>query len=161
MTMEATPKCRRHDWYSHSEATTCRTPDGTILAAGVVHCRSCFKPRDEAVVKRNRRNRQRGGAFERQVAKEFGGRRTGPLLGRDDVVTDSMFAIQTKRSLRLSLNEARTYLTDLRRTFPARTPLVVHALPGERDGVVILTKRDWLELHGPPDDVEYQPREGS
>lgn len=37
---------------------------------------------------------------------------------------------------------------DLRRTYPTRVPLVVHALPGERGGVVILMLEDWTSLHG-------------
>jgi hypothetical protein len=101
--------------------------------------------------RRNRRNRLNGGAFERRTAKLYGGRRTGPLLGRDDVVTDSMFAIQTKRAQRFGLPEARQYLADLRGALPTLTPIVVHALPGERFGVVIIGEKDWLDLHGPTD----------
>jgi hypothetical protein len=101
--------------------------------------------------RRNKRNRLNGGAFERRTAKLYGGRRTGPLLGRDDVVTDSMFAIQTKRAQRFGLPEARQYLADLRGALPTLTPIVVHALPGERFGVVIIGEKDWLDLHGPTD----------
>lgn len=113
-----------------------------------VRCRRCLAVRDETIRKRNRNNRQRGSSFERQVAKQLGGRRTGPLGGRDDVTTE-MFSIQTKRQQRFSLIEARAYLGDLRRTYPTRIPLVVHALPGERGGVVIIDLQDWVDLHGP------------
>lgn len=112
-------------------------------------CLRCGKVRDESVVRRNRNNRQRGSAFERSVAKKLGGRRTGPLGGRDDVIVGQFAAVQTKKTARLSLNEARVYLDDLARSFPDRVPLVVHAEPGrDRDAVVILPLAVWAELHG-------------
>lgn len=116
-------------------------------------CDLCPRCRDEVVTRRNRNNRARGGKFERTVAKKLGGRKTGPLGGRDDVMVGEFAAIQTKRAARFSLTEARTYLADLRRTYPTRVPLVVHALPGERGGVVILAFEDWVALHG----TEEQP----
>lgn len=137
----STRKCVRHDWQESVRV-------GEEAAWTVAECRRCGKVRDEAATRRNRRNRQRGGSFERSVAKRLGGRRTGPLGGRDDVMVGSMFAIQTKRAQRFSLGEARTYLDDQRRTFPDRIPLVVHAFPGERGGVVVLSLDDWESLHG-------------
>lgn len=140
-------KCRRHRWVE----------DMTIGSIATVYrCARCSKRRNEAIVRRNRANRQRGGAFERTVAKRYGGRKTGPLGGRDDVMVGSLFAIQTKRSLRLSLNEARTYLDDLARIFPGRTPVVIHALPGERGGVVIWRLNDHVAMHG-KDAIEESP----
>ena len=111
-------------------------------------CTRCGKVRDESVVRRNRGNRQRGASFERSVAKRLGGRRTGPLGGRDDVMVGGLFAAQTKRAQRFSLAEARQYLDDLRRTYPDRVPIVVHAFPGERGGVVVVGLDDWVSLHG-------------
>lgn len=136
-------KCWKHDWEQDYFVV-----DGGTVSANTMTCVRCGRVRDEAIAKRNKRNRQRGGAFERTVAKQLGGRKTGPLGGRDDVMVGGLFAIQTKRAQRFALTEARTYLDDLRRTYPTRTPLVVHALPGERGGVVILTFADWLLLHG-------------
>lgn len=131
--------CYRHDW------ATARFEDGTTMT----ECLRCGKVRDEAVKRRNRNSRQRGAAFEREVAKALGGRRTGPLGGRDDVMVGAFSAVQTKKTLRLSLAEARTYLADLRRTFPDRVPLVVHALPGHApDPIVILPLSVWVDLHG-------------
>lgn len=138
----STKRCYRHDWANRQV----RIEDGVGYFELV--CDRCGKVRDEAVVRRNRNNRQRGGAFERTVAKKLGGRKTGPLGGRDDVMVGEFAAIQTKRAARFSLTEARTYLADLRRTYPTRVPLVVHALPGERGGVVILAFEDWEALHG-------------
>jgi hypothetical protein len=138
----ATPRqCRRHRWVE----------DVTLAGlAPQYRCKQCGAVRDEALRKRNRNNRQRGGAFERYVATQTGGRRTGPLLGRDDVIVDAFAAIQTKKDTRLSLNAARTYLADLARTYPSRVPLVVHAEPGKNRGaVVILLLSDWVALHGP------------
>ena len=162
-------KCYRHQWgaayteveYQADQYGYVDLHDGRSIAVGLGHsltvpvpvpgefaCSRCGKVRNEAVAKRNKRNRQRGGAFERTVAKKLGGRKTGPLGGRDDVMVGELFAIQTKRAQRFALTEARVYLADLRRTYPTRTPLVVHALPGERGGVVILDLESWVELHG-------------
>ena len=158
-------KCYRHLWEYPVGSFAAVAPCGVCAIRPIEHpsfhdnpdhlwtssrnqCSRCHKFRDEAIAKRNRRNRQRGGAFERTVAKQLGGRKTGPLGGRDDVMVGGLFAIQTKRAQRFALTEARTYLDDLRRTYPTRTPLVVHALPGERGGVVILTLADWVSLHG-------------
>lgn len=111
-------------------------------------CAKCWKRLDPTVKRRNKNNRQRGAAFERTVAKALGGRRTGPLGGRDDVVGE-MFAAQTKKTINFSVRQARLYLDDLARTYPTRTPLVVHAEPGhDRDAVVIVRLRDWMDLHG-------------
>lgn len=138
-------KCYRHDW---RPLDTSAFPFGPWPAGARAMCVRCGKVRDEAIARRNKRNRQRGGSFERTVAKALGGRKTGPLGGRDDVMVGELFSVQTKRAQRFGLTEARTYLDDLRRTYPTRTPLVVHALPGERGGVVILTFADWRSLHG-------------
>jgi hypothetical protein len=125
------------------------------------HCDSCWEDWPCTVVRllddldaahssarttRNRRAKGRGASFERKVAGLYGGRRTGPLLGRDDVTVGEVFAIQTKRALRLSLNEARQYLDDLAGL--ARIPVVIHALPGERGGVVIWRLSDHVAMHG-------------
>jgi hypothetical protein len=132
----STRKCRRHQWISSIDQ-----PEW--------HCKHCPAVRDEAVVRRNRNNRQRGSTFERSVAKQLGGRRTGPLGGRDDVMVGQFAAIQTKKDGSLSLNGARAYLDDLARTYPERVPLVVHARPGPKpDPVVILPLSWWRELHG-------------
>jgi len=137
-TTPATPgmtgrKCGRHQWQE---------------TATYAQCIRCGRRRDESTVRRNRRNRQNGASLERAVAKDYGGRRTGPLGGRGDVMVGQMFSIQTKRALRLSLNEARVYLADLARTYPDRIPVVIHALPGERGGVVIWRREDHVALHG-------------
>lgn len=112
-------------------------------------CTRCWKRLDQGVKRRNKNNRQRGANFERTVAKQLGGRRTGPLGGRDDVVGE-MFAAQTKKTINFSVRQARVYLDDLNRLYPTRIPLVVHAEPGrDRDAVVIVRMSDWLALHGP------------
>lgn len=130
-----------------SSAEVVRVP--TLSDKRTWSCYRCGRTRDEVVVRRNRNNRQRGSAFERSVAKKLGGRRTGPLGGRDDVIVGQFAAVQTKKTARLSVNEARTYLDDLARSFPDRVPLVVHAEPGrDRDAVVILPLAVWVSLHG-------------
>ena len=143
--MNDTPKCFRHSWFQDDDMA----PDSRVISY-VYRCRVCGAVRDEAVRRRNRGNKQRGGAFERTVAKQLGGRRTGPLGGRDDVMVGEMFSVQTKKTINFSVRQARIYLDDLSRTFPTRTALVVHAEPGrDRDAVVVLRMSDWLGLHGP------------
>lgn len=135
-------KCYRHTWFQ------VRRIRGRQLESDGFVCSRCGKRRDEEAVKRNKNNRARGSAFERKVAQQLGGRKTGPLGGRDDVMVGTFAAVQTKKTLRFSLSEARTYLADLRRTFPDRVPLVVHALPGHNaDPVVILPLDVWRDLH--------------
>jgi hypothetical protein len=103
----------------------------------------------------NRNNKARGKGFERYVRDRYAElgiedvRVTGPLNGRDDVIVGQLFAVQTKKDGRLSLNGARQYLDDLQRTFPSRVPLVIHAQPGDNRGaVVILYFSDHIALHG-------------
>lgn len=141
------PKCRRHEW----------VPCPWVSDKVTHWCGRCGRWRDEQTRSLNRRNRQRGSSFERTVAKRLGGRRTGPLGGRDDVMVGEFAAVQTKRTLRLSPAEVRRYLEDLSRTYPNRVALVVHALPGERDGVVSLRLSDWTALHGPDEPLPTLP----
>ena len=153
MLPEAPRKCRRHDWFAtvldaNGKVINVADP-GPLPHREGMKCRNCPAIRDEAVKRRNRANRARGANFERSVAKVLGGRRTGPLGGRDDVVVGNTIAVQTKKDMSLSLNKARTYLADLSRTFPGRTALVIHARPGrDAQPVVILSLNDWLALHG-------------
>lgn len=139
-------KCYRHQWRAIESS---RAPFGPYPDVVGSACVVCGKVRDEAVRRRNRANKNRGANFERTVAKQLGGRRTGPLGGRDDVVGE-MFAAQTKKTINFSVRQARIYLDDLSRSYPTRTPLVVHAEPGrDRDAVVIVRMSDWIALHGP------------
>lgn len=104
---------------------------------------------------RNRRSKARGGAFERWVAHQLGGRRTGPLGGKDDVVVGELFAVQCKKTIRPIYRPAiRRYLDALRLAFPTCTPMLAHAHPGDnRHATLTLYWQDWLDLHGPGDDI--------
>lgn len=148
-------KCYRHQWADvhfvegddralyHIEQDHDMTAVG--CRAGSI-CTRCWKRLDPAIKRRNKNNRQRGANFERTVAKQLGGRRTGPLGGRDDVVGE-MFAAQTKKTINFSVRQARAYLDDLGRIYPARIPIVVHAEPGrDRDAVVIVRMSDWIDM---------------
>lgn len=139
------PRCaRRHKWDTRG--------DGSGW-----YCRLCGVIRDEVRRRRNRGNKARGAAFERTVAKALGGRRTGPLGGRDDVVGEN-FAAQTKKTINFSVRQARAYLDDLARIYPTRTALVIHAEPGkDREAIVVLRLSDWQAWHG-PDAVGTQDR---
>lgn len=102
------------------------------------------------VATRNRRNKNRGADFERWVARRLGGRRTGPLGGKDDVIVGDTLAVQCKKVARgISLLKARLYLDALRITFPTRTPIVVWAEPGDnKNALVILSLADFEALYG-------------
>lgn len=105
---------------------------------------------DPDIRRRNRNNKGRGTAFERFIAKRYGGRRTGPLLGKDDVVVGNFAAIQTKKTINFSMSQARQYLTDLTVAFPDHVALVIHSAPGDNRGaVVVLWEKEWFALHGP------------
>ena len=138
-------KCYRHEFV----AVVPTGEPGIDTYIPLAECSRCGKKRDEVVRRRNRGNKNRGATFERTVAVKLGGRRTGPLGGRDDVVGDN-FAAQTKKTINFSVRQARTYLDDLSRTYPTRTALVIHAEPGkDREAVVVLRLADWILWHGP------------
>ena len=138
-------KCYRHEFV----AVVPTGEPGTYDHIPLAECSRCGKTRDEVIRRRNRGNKNRGATFERTVAAKLGGRRTGPLGGRDDVVGDN-FAAQTKKTINFSVRQARTYLDDLSRTYPTRTALVIHAEPGkDREAVVVLRLADWILWHGP------------
>lgn len=132
-------KCRRHRWYY-------RGLDGEEIA-GI--CQLCGKMKDEAVSRRAKNNRKRGNAFERTVAKAYGGERRGQLGGLDDVVVGQVFAVQTKK---LATAPSLNYIKQILRAMdgiPERVPLFVYAEPGkDREAIVVLWLRDHAALHG-------------
>lgn len=101
-----------------------------------------------------RRNRQRGNAFEREVAKKHGGRRTGMYGGPDDVTIDGFYKIQTKVGTMFSEKYWR-WLKAIKVTADQVAYLVIGDAPGPgtpRRTVVIMDEQDWLvikeKLHG-------------
>ena len=101
-----------------------------------------------------RRNRSRGNAFEREVAKKHGGRRTGMYGGPDDVTVDDLYKIQTKVGLMFSEKYWR-WLKAMIVNADQIAYLVIGDAPGPgtpRRTVVIMDESDWLvikeKLHG-------------
>lgn len=82
-------KCKRHQWSV--------VPIGwaTEMQAEL-RCRRCGKVRDEARVRRGKTSRNRGNAFEREVAAKLGGRRVGQYGDQVDVDVPGYMRIQTK-----------------------------------------------------------------
>lgn len=132
-------KCRRHEW---SKYAAMDGPDD-------IRCLRCNKPKDAAASHRAVNNRKRGNAFERTVAKAYGGQRRGQLGGLDDVVVGKVFAVQTKK---LATAPSLNYIKQILKAMdgiPERVPLFVYAEPGkDREAVVVLWLRDHAALHG-------------
>lgn len=91
MSTAAPKKCRRHWWGKHFDRIT-------LLTYEV--CVRCGKPKDEAVARRGRNNRSRGGREELAVARLLGGEKVGPLGLPHDVALPGYMRIQTKKLLR-------------------------------------------------------------
>lgn len=82
-------KCRRHQWAWFAPASALDGP-------GAMQCRRCSTPRDEARARRGKTSRNRGNAFEREVAAKLGGRRVGQYGDQVDVDVPGYLRVQTK-----------------------------------------------------------------
>ena len=93
------------------------------------------------------KNRQRGKATERAVAKLTGGKRIG-ILGNDDVQA-GLWSIEVKDRERFI---GATFMQQAIRNCPKdKTPLVVVHVTGQRhaDDLVMIRLADWLDYYGP------------
>ena len=93
------------------------------------------------------KNRQRGKATERAIAKRLGGIRRGILGGHD--IDCGAWAVEVKDRVNFVGN---TFMQQAERNCPpGKTPLVVVHQTGRRhaDDLVMLRLSDWLDLHGP------------
>ena len=101
---------------------------------------------EKNLARMGRRNRQRGNAFEREIAKTHGGRRTGMYGGPDDVTVDGKYKIQTKVGLMFSEKFWR-WLKAIKVDADQIAYLVIGDAPGPgrpRRTVVIMDEHDWL-----------------
>jgi len=99
--------------------------------------------------RRGRLNRSRGNAFEREVAKKFGGKRVGQYGGPEDVAA-GQFNIQAKCGQMFSEKYWR-WLQAVPRKADQIPLLVVSDAPGsgaKRRVVVIIEESDFLDLIG-------------
>lgn len=145
--------CKRHDW----RVTLVNDKDGT----GIVrvpddpshietYCHRCGAVRDETRARRGRTSSRAGKDAERQIAKDYGGKRTGQYGGPDDVVVGDLFVVQSKVGW---LSERYwTELAKLPRTGGRIPTLIVSERHGHQGKaarrLVIRTYEDDLALHG-------------
>ena len=94
----------------------------------------------------SRRNRQRGKAAERHVAKALGGKRVGTMGGED--VSHDLLSVEVKSRVRFV---GETFMSQAKANCPdGKVPAVVVHLHGKRhcDDLVILRMADFEDLHG-------------
>ena len=104
-------KCRRHVWVHKGGPGVVPEWDGTT------RCLRCDKVRDEAAVRRGRTSRNRGNAYEREVAAKLGGRRVGQYGDKVDVEVPGWLRVQTKNGT----------------AYPARIDGWLRAIPAQAD----------------------------
>lgn len=145
-------RCRRHTWWGDYRPPLGTDPTPENMARyTVVRCVRCPAIRDETRARRGKSARQRGNAYERELAKKLGGKRTGMYGGPDDVTVSELFVIQSK--VRKAWPQwMADELAKLPRT-GGRIPLLVVAnAPGSafrRRALVVVDLADWISLHGP------------
>jgi hypothetical protein len=142
-------KCRRHEWVVFVSTQDSIAPG---LPATYTACQRCHQRKDPTASLRGKRNRSRGNAIEREVAKQLGLRRVGQYGGPEDIGDHtSPFLVQVK--------SGKSFPERLYRWLKAlpsnanQTPIVVVTdAPGpgrRRRALVVLTLEDWVALHGP------------
>jgi hypothetical protein len=110
------------------------------------------KPTPDPVrVRRNRGNRKRGGTWERDAAREIGGRRMGQLLLPWDVEVEGYARIQTKKLARWpSLAAVVTWL-DAMPIGPTLRMVAIADAPGaghRSRKLVVLDWDEYVRWHG-------------
>jgi hypothetical protein len=128
-------KCRRHDWMR-------------VVGSDVHQCARCNLVRDDAVSRRSRNNRKRGGAAELDVARSVGGRKVGPLGQPWDVEMPGYARLQVRKYLQpqglraIALELARIGSGD-------EMPGYVWIEPGRGgERLIVFRLADFAERHG-------------
>jgi hypothetical protein len=143
-----TPRKCRHPKHMRGYVITDPTARPVV---GYSVCRSCHQPMDDAASLRGKRNRSRGNAIERDVAKQLGLKRVGMYGGPEDVGTAAdPFIVQVKSGK--SFPERLYRWLKALPSHAGQTPLVIVTdAPGpghRRRALVVLTLEDWVALHG-------------
>jgi hypothetical protein len=81
-------QCRRHHWVV--------TDGGGDLPTQIEQCANCNRLRERETSRRGRTARNRGNAFEREVAAKLGGRRVGQYGDKTDVDVPGWLRVQCK-----------------------------------------------------------------
>lgn len=150
-TLSQPKKCRRHDWFQHPYPTPCYGVDGEIyLEPGVVHCKRCFKVRDETVRRRNRSNAKRGKAIQRQRIVALGGQNLpGNKQNHDGIGT--AFSYESKSGPSNFSERYWRWLKAIPVTADQTQVLIVTSADGrgrKARSYVVLDFDDWRAWHG-------------
>lgn len=133
----------RHRWFMPP-------PDAARHGPGPV-CRSCGAVKDEARSRRGRTARQRGNAYERDLAHRLGARRVGQYGGREDVASD-WIVLQAKCGGAFPERLWR-WLQALPATGEQLRAVVIGDAPGpghKRREVIVLDLDDFIDWFGRP-----------
>ena len=123
-----TPKKHRHEWRQESVVTYCR--DGLpYKATPFWKCARCPAIRDETRARRGKTSRNRGNAFEREVAAKLGGRRVGQYGDKVDVQVDGWLRVQCKNG-----NAYPERLDGWLRAIPAQADMLRAVVLGDAPG---------------------------
>lgn len=93
------------------------------------------------------RNRKRGKATERQVAKYIGGRRVG-LMGNDDICDCGPWSVEVKDRVKFSGSK---FLEQAERNAPkGKTAIAIVHVTGQRhdQNIVMMRLKEWWAWHG-------------
>lgn len=91
--LEREPRpCKRHDWQTGYVVSGSRT----MTRAPITQCRRCGKVQDPEASRRGKASRNRGNAFEREVAAKLGGVRKGQYGDQVDVEVPGYLRVQCK-----------------------------------------------------------------
>ena len=139
-------KCKRHEWQL-GEWQTLPGPDAIRFREA--SCVRCGKLKDEARSRRGRTSRNRGNAYERNVAARLGVKRVGQYGGQEDVAGD-WIAVQVKVGGYYPLTIDRWL-----RAIPARADrlraVVIGDAPGsagKRRELIVLDFGDFISFYG-------------
>ena len=92
-------KCRRHQWpllQAMCGVINCPIVRADETAVDHEHCLRCGAVKSPERIRRGKASRNRGNAFEREVAAKLGGRRVGQFGDKVDVSVDGYLRVQCK-----------------------------------------------------------------
>lgn len=127
----------------------CKHPkDARRQFDGGVGCGKCGREIDPEAISRGRRSRARGNGHELKAARLYGGEKTGPLGGPEDI-RGAEYRTQVKTMQRSAPIQWRTVFAKLDTQTDARTPrLLLRFLAGPgipADDYFVVRGRDWLD----------------
>lgn len=158
----ATPTGARRRPHRHSWRLTETMPDDSRVLEWSEVCRMCKAVRDEAITRRNRRNKANGRGTSRDLAAYLGGRNV-ELLGLAWDVEAGGCCIQSKRDAQPCGPVRALGLVDyVASRCGMSVPVLFHVAPRARltSGRVWMRLEQWVREHGwqlPPDARLHTP----